>query len=61
VHDFIAEWPEGASYLGFLFARGDGAEAVERALRAAHSELKFAIGERLAVHPGTGKMVGSAD
>jgi predicted ATP-grasp superfamily ATP-dependent carboligase len=59
VHDFIAGWPEGASYLGFLFARGDGAEAVERSLRAAHAELKFRIGERLAVeHPATGKMVG---
>ena len=59
VHDFIAGWPEGASYLGFLFARGDGAEAVEGALRAAHAELRFTIRERLAVeHPVTGKMVG---
>jgi carbamoylphosphate synthase large subunit len=59
VHDFIASWPEGSSYLGFLFARGVGAEAVEKALRRAHGELKFAIGERLAVeHPATGKMVG---
>lgn len=59
VHDFIAGWPEGASYLGFLFARGDGAEVVEAALRSAHAELKFTIRERLAVeHPGTGKMVG---
>jgi D-alanine-D-alanine ligase-like ATP-grasp enzyme len=62
VHDFIASWPEGSSYLGFLFARGSGPEAVERALREAHAELKFTITERLAVeHPATGKMVGSAD
>ena len=59
VHDFIAGWPEGSSYLGFLFARGSSAEAVEKSLREAHAELKFTIGERLAVeHPGTGKMVG---
>src|SRR5579872_5801165 len=37
VKDFIAGWPEGSSYLGFLFARGDGAEAVERSLRDAHA------------------------
>jgi formate-dependent phosphoribosylglycinamide formyltransferase (GAR transformylase) len=59
VHDFIAGWPEGSSYLGFLFARGAEPEAVERALREAHTELKFTISERLAVeHPATGKMVG---
>lgn len=62
VKDFIAGWPEGSSYLGFLFARGDGAEAVERSLRDAHAKLGFTITERLAVeHPATGKMVGSAD
>jgi D-alanine-D-alanine ligase-like ATP-grasp enzyme len=62
VHDFIASWPEGSSYLGFLFERGSGPEAAERALREAHAELKFKITERLAVeHPATGKMVGSAD
>jgi D-alanine-D-alanine ligase-like ATP-grasp enzyme len=59
LHDFIAAWPEGSSYLGFLFARGGNAEEVERALRAAHAELKFTIADRLAVeHPATGKMVG---
>lgn len=59
VHDFIAAWPEGSSYLGFLFARGADAEAVERSLREAHGELRFAIAERLTVeHPATGKMVG---
>jgi hypothetical protein len=35
---------------------------VERALRAAHSKLRFTISVRLAVeHPATGRMVGSAD
>jgi biotin carboxylase len=33
--------PEGSSYLGFLFARGETPEAVEAALRQAHQELKF--------------------
>jgi predicted ATP-grasp superfamily ATP-dependent carboligase len=59
LHDYIAAWPEGASYLGFLFARAKTAEEVERALRAAHGKVRFAIRERLAVeHPATGRMVG---
>jgi biotin carboxylase len=35
--------PEGASYLGFIFARGDSPEATERALRDAHARLSFRI------------------
>jgi hypothetical protein len=35
--------PEGASYLGFIFARGAGTDAVDRALRASHARLKFTI------------------
>jgi len=35
--------PEGASYLGFIFARADEAAAVEAALRAAQAQLHFAI------------------
>jgi biotin carboxylase len=35
--------PEGASYLGFIFARGDSPEFVEEALRQAHARLKFTI------------------
>jgi biotin carboxylase len=59
MHDYIAAWPEGASYLGFLFARGESADEVERALRRAHRELRFVIRERLAVeHPVTGRVVG---
>ena len=35
--------PEGDRYLGFLFARGEAPEAVERALREAHGELEIRI------------------
>ena len=35
--------PEGASYLGFIFARSDRPGDVDRALRAAHGLLRFAI------------------
>jgi formate-dependent phosphoribosylglycinamide formyltransferase (GAR transformylase) len=59
LHDYIAAWPEGSSYLGFLFARAESGDEVERALRAAHGKLRFAIRERLAVeHPVTGRVVG---
>jgi biotin carboxylase len=36
--------PEGAQYLGFVFARADSPEAVETALREAHRRLTVAIG-----------------
>lgn len=39
--------PEGASYLGFLFARGDTPQAVESALRRSHAELRFEIATAL--------------
>ncbi len=35
--------PEGASYLGFIFARADEPATVEAALRQAHAHLSFAI------------------
>jgi len=35
--------PEGASYLGFIFARGERSADVERALRASHERLQFTI------------------
>ena len=55
LHDYIAAWPEGSSYLGFLFARGKTAEEVETALREGHSRLKIGIAPRLPVeHPVTG-------
>ncbi|MEP6601397.1 MAG: ATP-grasp domain-containing protein, partial [Nitrospirota bacterium] len=45
----LAPLPEGNSYLGFIFARADCPEEVERALRAAHSRLAFKIGAALHV------------
>jgi biotin carboxylase len=55
LRDFIAAWPEGSSYLGFIFARGKSPAEVEAALRQAHSQLKFEIVERLPVaNPVTG-------
>lgn len=52
VHDYIAAWPEGSSYLGFLFARAAEPAAVAVALRHAHSKLNFTLTPRLPVeHP----------
>jgi biotin carboxylase len=39
--------PEGSSYLGFIFARGDSPATVETALRRSHAELKFHIATTL--------------
>ncbi|HWF86634.1 MAG TPA: ATP-grasp domain-containing protein [Vicinamibacterales bacterium] len=41
--------PEGASYLGFIFARGDTPIAVTHALHAAHSRLRFRVDAELPV------------
>jgi biotin carboxylase len=43
--------PEGDRYLGFIFARGDGPEDVELALRRAHAQLDIVL---------DGKEVGAA-
>ena len=57
LHDAITAWPEGSSYLGFLFARGDTPEKVEQSLREAHEKLSFTITPRLPVeHPATRRM-----
>jgi hypothetical protein len=54
LHDYIAAWPEGSSYLGFIFARGDSPEFVGDALRSAHAKLRFTLTPRLPVeHPLT--------
>jgi formate-dependent phosphoribosylglycinamide formyltransferase (GAR transformylase) len=45
----LLQLPEGASYLGFLFAWRDSPEAVEHALRAAHAKLRFEIATALPV------------
>jgi biotin carboxylase len=55
LHDFIAAWPEGSSYLGFIFARGATPAEVETALRRAHSKLRFVLAPSLPVeHPARG-------
>lgn len=41
--------PEGATYLGFIFAAGESPEFVESALRSAHGLLRFEILEALPV------------
>ena len=41
--------PEGASYLGFIFARGSSPEFVENALRRAHEKLRFVVSTALPV------------
>ena len=57
MHDYVAAWPEGSSYLGFIFARGDSAAEVETALRETHRRMNFRFSPRLPVeHPATGKI-----
>jgi biotin carboxylase len=57
LRDYVAAWPEGSSYLGFIFARGKSADDAERALKEAHGKLEFRFSPRLAVeHPVTGRM-----
>ncbi len=52
LHDFIAAWPEGSSYLGFIFARGATPGQVQTSLRNAHGKLRFTLTPRLLVeHP----------
>jgi hypothetical protein len=52
LHDYIEAWPEGSSYLGFLFAKSGKPEDAEEALRIAHAKLKFNLAQRLPVqHP----------
>jgi hypothetical protein len=57
LRDYVAAWPEGASYLGFIFARGESAKFVEEALRLAHAGLGFRFSPRLPVEsPVTGRI-----
>jgi len=60
LHDAILAWPEGSSYLGFIFAKAETTKEVVQALRFAHSRLRFAIREALPVqHPLTGNVLNS--
>jgi hypothetical protein len=62
LHDYIAAWPEGSCYLGFLFARGESAAEVEQAIRNAYKKLEFTITPRLPVeHPATRRMPAGGD
>jgi biotin carboxylase len=54
LYDFIAAWPEGSSYLGFIFARAEAPQEVEAVLRRAHAALHFRIAPRLSVAHPTG-------
>ncbi len=47
--------PEGGSYLGFMFARGDSPESVERALRQAHACLNFVLAPVWHIQPSTAR------
>jgi hypothetical protein len=52
LHDYLEAWPEGASYLGFLFAAAKTPREVAQALREAHAKLRFTMTPRLPVqHP----------
>ncbi|HWQ15480.1 MAG TPA: ATP-grasp domain-containing protein [Roseiflexaceae bacterium] len=46
----IVPLPEGDSYLGFIFARGETPAEVEAALRQAHARLRFAIEPSITLH-----------
>lgn len=62
LHDYTAAWPEGSSYLGFLFATGTSAAEVEETIRKAHAELHFELTPRLPVeHPSTGRFPVAGD
>jgi biotin carboxylase len=49
LHHSLVPLPEGASYLGFIFARGDTPTEVEEAIRRAHHCLRFDIRREIPV------------
>ncbi|MCB9113376.1 MAG: ATP-grasp domain-containing protein [Caldilineaceae bacterium] len=51
LHHELLPLPDGDSYLGFIFARGQTPEEVEAALRIAHAALHFEIVPSLALTP----------
>jgi biotin carboxylase len=57
LHDYIIAWPEGSSYMGFLFATGNTAKEAEQAIRTAYAKLHFELTPRLPVeHPVTRRL-----
>jgi len=62
LHDYIAAWPEGSSYLGFWFASAKTPAEAEDAIRRAHGKLHFILTPRLPVeHPATGRLPSVVD
>ena len=58
LRDYIAAWPEGSTYLGFIFTRGKTPDLAEAALRKAQDVLRFTIAPRLPVaHPVSGQTI----
>ncbi|HKW90068.1 MAG TPA: ATP-grasp domain-containing protein [Candidatus Acidoferrales bacterium] len=56
--DYVAAWPEGSSYLGFIFSRAATPAEAEAALREAHAKLRFTFSPRLPVeHPATRRIL----
>ena len=49
LHQPLVPLPEGASYLGFIFAQGATPAGVEAALRTAHAALNFQIGPAISL------------
>ncbi|HWW86715.1 MAG TPA: ATP-grasp domain-containing protein [Vicinamibacterales bacterium] len=47
VGQLLVPLPEGASYLGFIFARAERPSTVDAALRAAHARLRFLVDPEL--------------
>jgi L-aminoacid ligase-like protein len=47
----VTPLPEGNSYLGFIFARGEKPAQVETALREAHRHLRFTIVPEIYLNP----------
>src|SRR5258708_32017246 len=47
LHDYIAAWPDGSSYLGFLFARGESADEGDPGLRAGPWDVAVFIWDSL--------------
>ncbi|MBA2518718.1 MAG: ATP-grasp domain-containing protein [Chloroflexia bacterium] len=51
LNQLITPLPEGASYLGFIFAQGESPAAAEAALREAHARLRFVIEPTIMLAP----------
>lgn len=49
VDQLLIPLPEGASYLGFIFAHGGTSQSVAQAIRDAHARLQFTIDPELRV------------